>query len=110
VVLLTLAGGDGVSPIVPLVSAVAGLVGDLLVGILTVFAGTFPAWTGWLLALAGVANFSTGLLSGAIDLSLVAALGELLGVAAIAGYGWTILRCTAIESAQEARRSQAAKP
>ncbi len=110
VVLVTLAGGDDVGPIVPLVSALAGLVGNLLVGVLTVRAGAFPAWTGWLLALAGAANFSSGLLSGAIDLSLVAALGELLGVAAVAGYGWTILRCAAIQSTHETRRSQAAKP
>jgi hypothetical protein len=102
VVLLALAGVEDVGPVIPLMSALSGLVGDLLIGFLTVRAGTFPAWTGWLLALAGAANFGIGLFSGAADLSLAAALGSLLGIAAIAGYGWTIVQH--LEAVRNARQ------
>jgi hypothetical protein len=92
VVVLALTGGADLGPIVPFLSALSGLIGDALIGFLTVRAGKFPAWTGWLLGLSGILNFGTGLLSGAVDVTVLAELGDLLGAAAIAGYGWTIVQ------------------
>ena len=52
-----------ISSIVPFLSALAGLLGSLLVGWTTTQARVFPAWVGWLLILAGLLNFVGGLLS-----------------------------------------------
>jgi hypothetical protein len=87
----------------PFTSALVGMLGDLLVGALTVRERVIPAWAGWLLALAGVVNFVTGQLDGGDWLRIVAALGALLGAVAVAGYGWT-----AVERGAEPRPALAA--
>jgi hypothetical protein len=92
VTLRSLAGGADFAPVVPFASAFAGMVGDVLVGALTVRTRVFPTWVGWLLAVSGLINVGTGLLSGAIDLIALAVFGAVLGLLAIAGYGWTIIR------------------
>jgi hypothetical protein len=92
VTLRSLTGGADFAPAVPFTSALAAMVGDALVGALTVRARVFPAWVGWLLAVSGVINFGTGLLSGVLDLFVLAVVGAGLGIAAITGYGWTIVR------------------
>jgi hypothetical protein len=99
VTLRSVTGGADFAPAVPLASALAGMVGDALVGALTVRARVFPAWVGWSLAVSGLLNLGTGLLSGAIDLIALAVLGAVLGLLAIAGYGWTIVRMGRVDDA-----------
>ncbi|HEV8192194.1 MAG TPA: hypothetical protein VGP82_12050 [Ktedonobacterales bacterium] len=65
VALRSLTGGADFAPAVPFASALARMVGDVLVGALTVRARIFPAWVGWLLAVSGLINLGKGLLSGA---------------------------------------------
>jgi hypothetical protein len=90
-VLLALSlSGNHVSEDVATTSALCGMLGDLIVGAISIRQRLFPIWAGWLLGISGVINFVTGQLDGGTWLRIVAATGALLGAAAIAGYGWTI--------------------
>ncbi|HEX9036812.1 MAG TPA: hypothetical protein VF808_07455 [Ktedonobacterales bacterium] len=72
---------------VPFTSALAGLIGDLLVGYLTVRVGVFfPKWAGWSLAAAGLINFTLGLTPPSNILGIVASLFAMLGGLAIVAY------------------------
>jgi hypothetical protein len=77
---------------VPFTSALAGMIGDILVGLLTIRARVFPAWIGWALAISGVVNFAGGLLPNQPWLPVVVGLFEIAGAVAIAGYGWSIVQ------------------
>jgi hypothetical protein len=90
--LLLLSVDETIAPGVAVTSAFAGLTGEVLVAVLTIRARVFPAWVGLLLATSGVLNVATDLVFEAVDLTVLTGLGELLGVVAIAGYGWTLLR------------------
>jgi len=49
----------------------------------------------------GLLNLDTGLLFGALDLVELAVLGKVLGVLAVAGYGWTIARMGRAEGSSQ---------
>jgi hypothetical protein len=89
-------GGSDVGDLVPLASALTGLVGDLVVGWVTMRAGIFPTWVGELLIAGGVLNFIGGLLP---EGALASAMGLLDAIAiplALIGFGLTILRLPVI--------------
>ena len=69
-------------------SAMIGMIGDVIVGALTIRRKVFPVWVGWLLGISGVVNFVTGQLDGGTWLRVVASIGALLAAGAIAAYGW----------------------
>lgn len=77
---------------VPFTSALAGFLGNVIVGYLTVRARVFPAWIGWTLAAWGVVNFASGLAPDISGLGVVVGLFEIAGAVAIAGYGWSIVQ------------------
>lgn len=92
VVLLASLTSANIPDAAPFASALAGLIGDILVGLLTIRARVFPAWIGWTLVIWGVANFTGGLLPDIAGLRVVVGLFEIAGAVAIAGYGWRIIQ------------------
>ncbi len=83
--------GD-IGSVVPFLSALAGLLGSLIVGWLTIQARIFPAWVGWLLIIAGILNFVGGLLTMDPIVTIIGTIAVLAQSPAVAGYGWTIAR------------------
>jgi hypothetical protein len=80
-----------VGDLVPLSSALFGLVGSLLLGWATIRAAIFHPTIGWLLIVGGVLNLVGGLLPAGIGTELLAIIATLAQGGAIAGYGWTML-------------------
>lgn len=91
VVAMYLAGSSTIS-LVAWSSAIAGGLGSVLVGWLTVKARVFPAWIGWLLLVTAVLNFATGYLSSGTVATLVGFMVGLALALPIAGYGWVIVQ------------------
>jgi hypothetical protein len=94
VVVAVYLAGSSISSIVPLSSAITGGLGGVLIGWLTIRAGAFPAWIGWLLLATSVLNFVVGYLSSGTFADIA---GFVVGVAMsvpIAGYGWIIVQRT----------------
>ncbi len=88
--LLIRLGGADVPDWVPLTSAIAGSLGSLIVGWLTVRAHVFRPWIGWLMIVGGILNILAPVLPpGAIFISQ---LGLFAQAAALVGYGLTMLR------------------
>ena len=80
-----------VGDLIPLSSALFGLVGSLLLGWATIRAAIFHPAIGWLLIVYGVLNLVGGLLPASVGTELLDIIATLAQVGAIAGYGWTIL-------------------
>ncbi len=77
--------------------------GYILVGWLTIRASVFPAWIGWFLLTVGIFNDAIGFFiaygkSDLLDLlpfSIISTLFDVISfleIAAVSGYGWTIIR------------------
>jgi hypothetical protein len=81
-----LAGGADLGA-VPLVSAIAGAIGEVIVGWLTSRRSIFPQWAGWAFIVHGVLNLAGGLFGGGFVLGIIVAL---VGAAALFAYGWGI--------------------
>jgi hypothetical protein len=90
--LVVLVGSFDVGDLVPLSSALFGLVGSLLLGWATIRAAIFHPAIGWLLIVGGVLNVAGGLLPAGAGTTTVGIITTLAQGAAIAGYGWTVLR------------------
>ena len=88
VIAVQLAGAD-IGDVLPFVSALAGFLGRLIVGVLTIRERDFPAWAGWLLIVSAVFNFLVGLIPPVAGVSAV--IAELAETGALAGYGLTII-------------------
>ncbi len=89
---VTGASGAGiVSNAIPLLSALAGGIGRVIVGWITTRRDVFPQWVGWAFIAEGVLNFLGGLLNAASLASVFGILVALLGAAALLGYGWFIM-------------------
>jgi len=87
--LIRLAGVD-VPDWVPLTSAIAGSLGSLIVGWLTIRAHVFQPWIGWLMIVGAILNILAPVLPpGAIFISQ---LGLFAQAAALIGYGISMLR------------------
>jgi hypothetical protein len=98
--LTVLAGSIDVGDLIPLSSALFGLVGSILLGWATIQAKVFHPAIGWLLIAGGVLNFVGGLLPPGAGALLVSILTTILQTGAVGGYGWTMLH-----SAQTAQRA-----
>jgi hypothetical protein len=90
--LVILVGSVDIGDLAPLSSALFGLVGSLLLGWATIRAAVFHPTIGWLLIVGGVLNFVGGLLPAGIGIDVLATITALVQAAAVAGYGWTLLR------------------
>jgi hypothetical protein len=90
--LVLLVSAIDVGDLVPLSSALFGLVGSLLVGWVTIRAKVFHPTIGWLLIVGGVLNLIGGLLPAGAGTPLVGIITTLAQASAIGGYGWTMLR------------------
>ncbi len=90
-IFLTSANPD-VPQAVPFASALLGLVGALLVGWVTLQARVFPAWVGVVLIVGGILNIAGGFLPDSPLADVNGRVASLLLAAALAGYGWGILR------------------
>jgi hypothetical protein len=87
--LIRLAGVD-VPDWVPLTSAIAGSLGSLIVGWLTIRAHVFRPWIGWLMIVGAILNILAPILPpGAIFISQ---LGLFAQAAALIGYGVSMLQ------------------
>lgn len=84
---LNLSGGSGLGDSLPLISALAGLLGRLIVGWLTTQKRVFPAWVGWAFMLEGLLNFIGGIVHLGSLGSLDVIVATLLAAAALFGYG-----------------------
>lgn len=90
---LTATGGSAVvGPAVPLISALAGALGRVIVGWLTTRTRVFPSWTGWAFIAEGVLNFLGGVMAPSLFTSAVGLIVPLVAAAALAGYGWGIVQ------------------
>jgi hypothetical protein len=88
--LVSRVGGMDVGGVLPLLSALAGIIGRLIVGWVTIRARVFPSWIGWLLILSAVLSaLADAVLPGVL---VFATIRDLVDAAAIAGYGLTILQ------------------
>jgi hypothetical protein len=87
-----------VGTVIPLSSALFGLVGGLLLGWATIRAAVFHPVTGWLLILGNVLNIVGGLLPSGTGQTLLGIIVTLLQAGALGGYGWTILRHAATDA------------
>lgn len=90
--LLFLVSAFDAGEIIPLSSAVLGLVGSLLLGWVTLNTTAFHSAIGWLLIVGGVLNLVGGVVPGG-DIAFVVAVVTMLAQAgALGGYGWTMLQ------------------
>jgi hypothetical protein len=87
-----------VGTVIPLSSALFGLVGSLLLGWATIRAAVFHPVTGWLLILGSVLNIVGGLLPSGTGQTLLGIIVSLLQAGALGGYGLTILRRAASDT------------
>lgn len=91
--LFFLKGGASVGNAIIFTSVMAGALGGVIVGSLTIRQKEFPAWAGWAFLLQGLLR-PTGLFD--IDLgtlgTVIGAIIILLGSAALFGYGFVIVR------------------
>ena len=86
--LIRLAGVE-VDDWIPLTSAIAGSLGSLIVGWLTVRANVFRAWVGWLMMVGAILNILAPVLPpGAIFISQIGLFAQ---SAALIGYGISML-------------------
>ena len=90
--LAVLVAVSDVGDLIPLSSALFGLVGSLLLGWATIRAEVFHPAIGWLLIIGGVLNVAGGLLPAGAGTTVVGVITTLAQGAAVAGYGWSLLR------------------
>jgi hypothetical protein len=90
-----LAGSIDVGDLIPLSSALFGLVGSLLLGWATIRAAVFHPAVGWLLILGGALNIVGWLFPVDAGQMLVGIIATLAQTGALVGYGWTLLRSAA---------------
>lgn len=96
--LAVLIGVSDVGDLIPLSSALFGLVGSLLLGWATIQAKVFHPAIGWLLIIGGVLNVAGGLLPAGAGTTVVGVITTLVQVGAIVGFGWTMLRGATTEA------------
>ena len=87
--LIRLAGVE-VDDWIPLTSAIAGSLGSLIVGWLTVRANVFQPWVGWLMMVGAILNILAPVLPP--QAIFISQTGLLAQSAALIGYGITMLR------------------
>ena len=87
--LIRLAGVE-VDDWIPLTSAIAGSLGSLIVGWLTVRANVFRAWVGWLMMVGAILNILAPVLPP--QAIFISQIGLFAQSAALIGYGITMLR------------------
>jgi hypothetical protein len=81
-----------VGELIPLSSALFGMVGSLLLGWATIRARAFHPALGWLLIVSGVLNIVGWPLPAGAGQTVVGIITTLAQAGASAGYGWTMLR------------------
>lgn len=91
VILYSAVSESDAGELVPLVSALLALAGDLLVGWVTVRAGVFAPWVGWLLMAGGVLNFVGGLMPAGGPATAVGLVSAVVMPVALIGYGLPIV-------------------
>jgi hypothetical protein len=93
--------GSSTSSILFYSSAISALLGGVLVGWLTVRAGVFPSWIGWLLLVTAVLGFAAGYLPSGTLGTVGGFVVGMVSAVPIAGYGWVIVQRTRAAYAQE---------
>ena len=83
-------GGTDLGSALPLTSAIAGMIGEVIIGWLTTRRSVFPQWAGWAFIVHGVLNLVGGLFEGGSLASVLGIVVALVGAAALFGYGWGI--------------------
>jgi hypothetical protein len=84
--------GVTVGEALPFASALIGMAGAIILGVVTIRTGVFPVWVGWLLIAGGIANFLGGLISPSMGAQILGAIGILAEAAALLGYGITVVQ------------------
>ncbi len=87
--LIRLAGVE-IDDWIPLTSAIAGSLGSLIVGWLTIRANVFRPWIGWLMMLGAILNILAPVLPP--EAIFISQLGLFAQAAALIGYGITMLQ------------------
>ncbi|MGE5374000.1 MAG: hypothetical protein ACM3XO_03010 [Bacteroidota bacterium] len=88
--LLIRLAGVGVPDWIPLTSAIAGSLGSLIVGWLTIRAHVFRPWIGWLMIAGAILNILAPVLPPGVI--FISQLGLFAQAAALIGYGVTMLQ------------------
>src|SRR5512142_397065 len=88
----SMSGVSITSGAIPLVSAILGAVGRVIVGWLTTQRDAFMKWVGWTFIAGGILNLVGGLVGASPLAEAVSILVALLGAAALLGYGWGIMQ------------------
>lgn len=99
---LTASGSSVASSTIPLLSALAGGIGRIIVGWITARRDVFPQWVGWAFIAEGVLNFIGGQLNAASLASAIGIIVALVGAAALLTYGWFIMNRSAVGSQTKA--------
>jgi hypothetical protein len=89
--LMALGGGSDVNAAMPFTSALAGGVGRVIIGWLTVERKSFAPWIGWAFLVEGLLNFLGFVMQAAFLGPILALVVPIVGAAALIGYGWGIV-------------------
>jgi hypothetical protein len=89
--LMALGGGSDVNVAMPFTSALAGGVGLVIIGWLTVERKSFAPWSGWAFLVEGLLNFLGFVVQAAFLGPILALVVPIVGAAALIGYGWGIV-------------------
>jgi hypothetical protein len=76
-------------------SAIAGMLGALITGWLTIRERVFPAWLGWVFMAQGVLNFMTGVLNVGPLTGMIPIFLPLLGIVVSFAYGYFLYQIAA---------------
>lgn len=74
------------------ISAIAGLIGSIIIGWLTTQKNVFPAWVGWAFLAQGVLNFIGGLINMGAAGWTFAFIVIVIGAVALFGYGFFLFQ------------------
>jgi len=83
---------SGLADSLSLTSAIAGLLGALTIGLITIRKDVFPAWVGWAFLAHSLLNFITGQFNFGFLKGMIPIFVPILDIVAIFAYGYFIYR------------------
>jgi hypothetical protein len=89
--LMALGGSVDLGVALPLTSALAGAIGRVMVGWLTVQKKVFAAWIGWAFIIEGLVNLVGGVFAVPFLSATAGIVVPIVGAAALLGYGWGVV-------------------
>jgi hypothetical protein len=88
---MALGGSADLGAALPLTSALAGAIGRVIVGLVTVQKKVFAPWIGWAFIIEGLVNLVGGVFAVPLLSATAGVVVPIVGAAALLGYGWGIV-------------------